>query len=183
MRCFLSINIPQEHGDKINDFKTNAMDADFLKANFVKSNDFHINLKFLGDVDEEKIKEIKKILSQIKINPFEISLKSLGGFPTNNYVKVLWIGVDKGLGTLVKLQRDLDDALAKIGFQKDKNFVPHITLARIKVVYDKSALTSLFFDNETKEFGSFWCDKINFMSSELTTEGPIYQELSLTPQD
>jgi len=131
----------------------------------------------LGDINTQKTQEIKRILEQTKFKPFEISLKGLGGFPSNNYVKVLWIDVDNGNSELVRIWRDIDDKLSKIGFQKDKEHIPHLTIARVKFVRDKSKLYDLFDKNQDTTFGTFWCDKINFMQSELTPNGPIYSEI------
>lgn len=177
MRCFIAINLTKETLSNIGDFSKKLAEADFLKANFVKSDNLHLTLKFLGDIDAGKVQEIKRLLEQLKFGPFEICIKGVGGFPNENFVKVLWLGIEKGAGETTKLQRDLDDKLARIDFQRDKRFVPHLTIARVKYVRDKSSLSNLFSENHDKEFGSFWCDELHLIKSELTPGGLVYMEL------
>ena len=177
MRCFISVNLPKEIFEQIREFSKTIMNYDILIGNFVEPENMHLTPKFLGDISEEKVKEIKKVLEQIKFKPFEISFKGLGGFPSENYIRVLWLGVDKGAGELTKLQKDIEEKITRIGFQKEKQFVPHLTLARVKFVRDKAALGKMFDNNRNVEVGSFWCDKIHFMKSELLQDGARYFKL------
>lgn len=174
MRCFISIELPEELQEQVSEF---CKTFDIFSGNFARKGNMHLTLKFLGEISEQKIQKVKQVLEQTKCSEFEISLKGLGGFPTENYVKVLWLGVDKGKGEIIKLQRGLDEKLSRIGFQKDKSFVPHLTLARVKFVRNKQALKQLFGQNRNKELGSFWCSRICLMKSELTPDGPVYCEL------
>jgi len=177
MRCFLSINLPEELVSIIGELNQTIMNFDAVGGNFVKQENIHLTLKFLGEISEKQVHEIKKILEQIKFNEFEVSLKGLGAFPNENFIKVLWVGAEKGAGDVTQLQRELDEKLSRIGFQKEKSFVPHLTIARVKFVRDKAGLQNLFRKYREKEFGSFWCDKLHLMKSELTSTGVVYSEL------
>ena len=176
MHYFIAIEPPKEVVEQIGEFSKTIQNYDLIRGNFSKSEKMHITLKFLGDMLENKVVAVKDVLNQTKFTPFEISLKGLGGFPNENYVKVLWVGLDKGIDIVTKLQTDINEKLAKIGFQKRPQIL-HLTLARVNSVRDKSDLKNLFDKHRNMDVGNFWCDKIYLMKSELTPAGHVYTKL------
>lgn len=103
------------------------------KLSLTKS--FHLTLKFLGEVPEDKIRDIKEKLSKIKISPFSIRTGNIGFFPNENYARVVWVGLEP-IGSIAELQKQIDNELLPI-FPREKNFHPHITLARVNFINDK----------------------------------------------
>ena len=94
------------------------------KISIVKS--FHLTLKFLGDVQPNKADEIIDSLKSIKFRPFPVFPDSIGIFPTENYIRVVWVGL-KPQVEIIELQKQVDESLIKL-FKKEKDFEPHITL-------------------------------------------------------
>src|SRR4030042_2347179 len=115
MRIFIAVDIPE---DVIEELKKAQK---FLKeANLKPVKDFHLTLKFLGEVPEPKVEKVKDLLKQINFKPFKAQLTSIGVFPNPNYVRVVWVGISPE--NFISLQRDVDNSLEKIGFKKDKRF-------------------------------------------------------------
>jgi len=95
----------------------------------------HLTLKFLGDTDPARIPEIIDALSRVaaKHAPFELPVGGLGMFPNARRPNVLWAGVADEAHRLRHLAADVDKALARLGWQREKRpFSGHLTLARVK---------------------------------------------------
>lgn len=137
-------------------------------AKTVEPHNLHLCLEFLGEIDESQAEKLKKILDSVAgFGAFEIKLKNVGAFPNENFVRVLWIGVESE--KLKELASKLKEELQKGGFGKEK-FTPHVTLARVKRKMDAN-----FFSN--KDFGTRKVGKVYLIASELTSGGPVYRDV------
>jgi 2'-5' RNA ligase len=165
MRAFIGIKIkPVREIEEILE-KIKSLDC----GKTVEPENLHICLKFLGEIEEEKAEEVKKTMNELSgFGPFEISLKNIRAFPNENFVRVIWIGAESE--EILKLQKTLDEMLQQIGFRKEKDSIPHITLARIKrkVSFD-------FFGE--RDFGTQKVEKICLVRSELGPKGPKYSDV------
>lgn len=144
------------------------------KLSLVKT--FHITLKFLGEVQPNKAEEIVSILKNIKFEKFDVFLGSMGIFPTENYISVVWVGL-KPEDKVLELQKNIDDSLKGI-FKKEKDFKSHITLARVKYLEDKKSfleqLKKIKVENKKIEIKDF-----RLVKSTLSPKGAIYDELAV----
>jgi 2'-5' RNA ligase len=124
---------------------------------------FHLTLKFLGDADPDNV---VPILGKIRSGSFELELDSLGTFPVEGEIKVVWVGLKKE-EKLMALQKKIDDALPS--FKKDFDFHPHITLARPNkdIVLPDIKIRPLRFK----------VDSFKLYQSTLTSKGPKYSEI------
>lgn len=141
---------------------------------------FHITLKFLGEVQPEKIEDIIKILKKIKFKSFSAVIDSIGIFPTESYIRVVWVGI-KPEEKILELQKNIDEAL-KVSFKKEKDFKAHITLARVKYPEDKKSfveqLKKIGIENKKIEIEEF-----KLIKSTLSPKGPIYEDLETFKAD
>ena len=96
MRCFIGIDLPKSLKKDIKKFMKEIDKSNTFYGKFVEIENIHISLKFLGDVEDTQLENLKKALSKIKFKPFICSIKGVGAFPSTHYVKVLWFGTDKG---------------------------------------------------------------------------------------
>lgn len=172
MRLFVALDF-----DELKDYFVNIqnqIDKELAKVGFPRS--FHLTLKFLGEVAEDKVSAIKEELKKIKFEPFSISLDKIGFFPSENYIRVVWIGL-KPLDKINELQQKIDNSLISI-FTKDKRFHPHLTICRVKFVKDKPK----FIENLKKieiEEKKIDVSKFKLIKSILTREGPVYEDLGV----
>jgi 2'-5' RNA ligase len=145
----------------------------------VEPENVHITLKFLGDTDEGLINQIEEIIKNAAkgTSPFEIQLKGSGVFPNQNYIRVMWIGINNG-EQIGKISNKIDEQTQELGFAKEKRgFSAHLTIARVKSVKNKDKLLQVIDKYRDVEFGSFKVDSIKLKMSELKSEGPIYTTL------
>src|SRR3989344_6341432 len=129
MRLFIAINLSKEVKDYLFDLQKEF--REFGKFNFVAKKNLHLSLKFMGNIEESKLKGINDKLSKIKSKSFEVSLNSLGVFPDKDLIKVLWIDLTPK-NKILELAKTIDQEL--IEFPNDYSFSEHITIARIKLI-------------------------------------------------
>jgi 2'-5' RNA ligase len=146
----------------------------------VSPGNLHLTLKFLGEVKEELIPEISAAMEDALqgIEPFDAALKGLGTFPSLNYMRVVWVGIEKNRERLIEVQRSLDKRLAKLGFQRDKRFHPHLTLARVKSPKGKGELREFIVQHADTDFGAVRIERVELKKSVLTPKGPIYTTIT-----
>ncbi|MBD3313297.1 RNA 2',3'-cyclic phosphodiesterase [Candidatus Woesearchaeota archaeon] len=169
MRLFIGFDASQEAEHELLNAQKKIENA---KINLVK--DFHLTLKFLGEVDDDKSGEIEERLRKISFGSFKAELGGIGVFPSENHVKVIWIGLEPK-DKIIGLQRKIEEALQGM-FPKDMRFHPHITLARVKTVEDKEAFKENL-KNIRIERIRFKVDKFKLIKSALTPDGPVYEVL------
>jgi len=113
----------------------------------VEPENIHITLKFLGETKENHINQIEQFLKESAqgLEPFEIQLKGSGVFPNPNYIKVIWIGIRNG-DIIGKIANKIDEKISTLGFKKEnRNFSPHLTIARVKSAANKDKLIRLIY--------------------------------------
>ena len=171
MRLFIAIGF-DEIKENISGIQSKI---DNSSAKLSLPSDFHLTLKFLGKVEENKIGLIKQKLSSIKFAPFQLTISDMGVFPNENFIRVIWLGV-KPEEHVKELQNKIEDSLKEFNFKKDFEFHPHITLARIKFVKDKLSLIKnlqgIKIGQKTINVNDF-----RLVKSTLTPEGPVYEDL------
>jgi len=144
------------------------------KLSLTKS--FHLTLKFLGYTQPETAEKIIGILKNIKFDSSNTVLDSLGIFPTENYIRVVWVGL-KPEGKISELQNKIDESLMGL-FKKEKDFKAHITLARVKYPEDKKSfveqIKNIKVEENKLEFKDF-----RIVKSTLTPTGPTYEDLAV----
>ncbi|MCS3901572.1 RNA 2',3'-cyclic phosphodiesterase [Methanococcus voltae] len=189
MRCFLAIELDNGINLKINEFKRelntklNNEDTKYNKntnknIKFVEDENLHITVKFLGEISEKQLKDLKKL--KLSINK-DIIVSGLGVFPNKYEPRVLWVGISN----LEDEFKEIDKKLSKIGFKREyganytKKIIAHLTIARIKNVdYEtKKNILEIVKNNKSFEFGKCNINKISLKKSILKPNGPIYETI------
>ena len=167
MRLFIALQIPENIRKRIHDEAEILKKEGLFEGKITEEENIHLTLKFLGDVEEDKIEEIKERLREVKFQKLAVMLGSLGVFD-ENIVRIIWIkllGVDE-------LQKEIDRGLGRL-FKEDERFMSHITIARVKSVKEKRGLIDRIkkvrLDNLNFKVGSF-----ELMNSKLGGAGPEY---------
>lgn len=173
MRTFISIDLPFSIKKKISQIQENLKKCD-LAFKWVKSDNIHLTLKFLGEVEAEKLEQIKKILTKTSrsFKTFQVNLESFGFFPNAKKPRVFFISTNHQ-ELLKSIADKLEEELTILGFEKEGRFKSHITLARIK---DKQNLKCLKKELENiKLEEKFAVEEIILYKSTLTPEGAFHE--------
>ncbi|HIQ39187.1 MAG TPA: RNA 2',3'-cyclic phosphodiesterase, partial [Methanothermococcus okinawensis] len=100
-------------------------------------------------------------------------IRGLGVFPNENYIRVIWVGASN----LVPLFEEVDKRLEDLNFKREREYVPHITIGRVKFLKDKRTLKERIKKYRDVDLGTLYVDSIVLMKSTLTRSGPIYEVL------
>ncbi|ASJ03609.1 2'-5' RNA ligase [Thermococcus profundus] len=178
MRAFIAIEV----SDTVRNNLIKAQErigSKAAKIKFVERENFHVTLKFLGEIDEATAEEVKKALAEIakKHKKHRAKVKGIGVFPNPNYVRVIWAGIENDEG-IKAIANDVEREMRRLGFKKDKDFVAHITIGRVKFVRDKLELAMALKDLANEDFGEFDVEAIELKKSTLTPKGPIYETVA-----
>ncbi len=178
MRAFIAIDVNE--GVRNNLVKAQErVGTKAAKIKFVEPENLHITIKFLGEINEATAEEVKKALAEIakKYRKHRVRVKGIGVFPNPNYVRVIWAGIENDEG-IKAIARDVEREMRRLGFKKDKDFVAHITIGRVKFVRDKLELEMALKDLANEDFGEFDVEAIELKKSTLTPKGPIYETVA-----
>ena len=181
IRSFIAIELSKEiHGELgriIDNLKP-------IQGNirWMKPENIHLTLKFLGDLSPERIKTVKRVLDGVAsgLRKFDLSLGGLGGFPRLELPRIIWIGIEEGNEETKQLNRSIEGSLAKEGFEReDRQFHPHLTLGRVKQIKDKSDFKKSI--EEVKKLSPpsarMEVNHLTLFQSTLTSKGSIYTPL------
>ena len=149
---------------------------------WVKPNNAHLTLKFLGEISTEKIGPVAAAVESIcHKKHFTAELTRLGAFPTVEHPQIIWIGVEKGGDHIREIARDLEESLEKIGFKKEKRgFDPHVTLGRCRSSLNRFTLFKAMKDYPPRMI-SQEIRQIIFFKSTLAPQGPVYEAIKIFP--
>lgn len=151
----------------------------FCRITWVKPESIHVTLKFFGETEERKIPEISRVLREVASShkPFASELVNVGIFGSSYSPKVIWFGIERS-EPLKKLGIDVLQSVEKIGWEPDRqNFVPHLTIGRIKEVPDKQLFQRMIDMHKTDRLQEFSVSEFNLYESILLKEGPLYKVL------
>ena len=177
MRLFVATDLNNDIIKSIENIKKGFMSFD-SELKFVDSRNIHITLKFLGDVREDSVTNIKAVLSDIssRSKSFRIKVQGLGYFGNPSSVRVLWVGISQGRDALSGLMEEICRGLDFIR-KDDHPAFPHITIARMKIPGKNSGLIEAIKKNADVNMGEQYVKDIHLISSVLTPEGPVYKKL------
>jgi 2'-5' RNA ligase len=173
IRAFVSVNLTPGIKSKIGEAERGfAMEG----VKLVEHGLVHITLKFLGYIDESRVGEIEAELKKVTVKPFLAEFKSLSGFPNPRSPRVIWIGAE---GDFTGLNRQVEELMEKIGFEREGRFEPHVTIGRVKfsTPEQKQKLPALFEKYKDFKAGGMLVDSIYLMKSTLSPKGPTYEVL------
>ena len=182
MRAFIAIELSPPIREKLAELQA-LLKKSGADVKWVKPDNIHLTLKFLGEIDEEKRGKIEEIIENTAraSKQFPISLSSLGAFPKIEFPRVIWVAIDQGDKEVKILAKDLEERIEKLGIPKEERpFSSHITIGRVRSPLNKDKLTQVlkesenYFSNKIIEFNA---GKITLFKSALGPSGPAYEAL------
>ncbi len=164
MRVFISIDMPETVKREIKKIQEKLPEFYGKKTEI---ENLHLTFKFLGEIDENKVEEIKRKLKEIKFNKFEAEINSIGVF-SEKFIRIIWLH----LTNCEDLQKEIDEKLRDL-FEKEKRFMSHLTIARVKSIRDKRKFLEEINKIKTSKI-KFLVESFKLKESTLTEKGPIY---------
>ena len=177
-RAFIAIDIDEAVRQKLVAAQE-QLEATGAQLKLVEPPNIHVTMKFLGEVPEDKIGAIADAIRKASAGTkqFDIDVRGIGVFPNLRYIRVVWAGVGKGRDEVTSIQRKIDRELGPLGFRPERDFVPHLTIARVKTIKQKERLVAFIREMANAEFGVTRAQAVELKQSKLTPKGPIYSTL------
>lgn len=176
MRTFIAIPLPESIIEHTFDIR-NKLDILTTDVKWVEKENYHITLKFLGETNRDIINNIYVYLDMITKDMPIIKLKTsqISFFPNYKRPRVIWLGVDGELDKANNLGERIDYFLTEEGYAEERKRDFHITLGRIKTDNSQKSLIDKMLNINNEIINkNFIVDRLNFMESQLTPKGPIY---------
>ena len=145
------------------------------RVRWTRPENVHLTLKFLGEVPETKLDDIRPALRNACANhtAFDATLDSFGAFPSPRRARVIWAGVGVGSERLRALAADVEAALEPLGFEREgRDYVPHATLGRAR-----SRPVKVGLPEPVPGEPGFKVARVELVESRLTAEGAVYETL------
>ncbi len=180
LRCFVAIEIPQPIQALLKNVQT-RLHSEIRKASWTRSGNFHLTLKFLGDVHSERIDDVSKVIQDVADvqTPSPIAFGGIGAFPNLYRPRVLWVGVKQGASIVSRLAKSVNLELKHLGFPTDARFHPHLTLARLRTPMNLEPLKNMLRQYDTIDRAVVNVKEITLMRSELRPNGAVYTPLKI----
>jgi 2'-5' RNA ligase len=186
VRLFVALEVPSEVRDGFAALikELRAADASFSKnrARWVRPENLHVTLKFIGHVDAGKLDPIRAVLTEVySSNPVQLHFRGLGFFPSGKRPKVLWVGIEAP-PNLAQLATEIDARLARLGILGEtREFAPHLTLARFDPPGISEGLSTVAQENVAREFGAVRTGEFHLFESKTKPAGAEYTRLASFP--
>ncbi len=166
LRLFVGIALPPELK-----LRLSLLCSGVPGARWVDPGNYHLTLRFIGEVDEAQAGDIDEALAKIQAPRFAVALAGVGHFGD----RMLWVGVDKS-PPLVHLRDKVESALVRLGLEPEtRRYAPHVTLARLRSVGEVK-LRSFIAEHALFRAAPFAVEQFSLVASYLTKSGAIYED-------
>jgi len=177
MRLFVGLAIPEEYSRTIGEVQGEWRRRLRSRVSWVRPELAHVTLKFLGETDVARVKDIARAMRAAAAGSFAMQGGSGGFFPSRGAPRVVWLGFADGAAECGKYFVGLDRELEKAGFAPEtRPFAPHVTVARVKEAVrgdDWAGLAAAL----TRDWSAFRVDRAVLWQSVLLASGPQYRPL------
>lgn len=188
MRAFIAIQLSQDLKSQIGELRSQLRRAarDLRGVSWVQPDGIHLTLRFLGEIQESQVEELGRVImhAAVGVYPFTLKVAGIGAFPSIQRAKVVWLGVydESGCNALHQLQAAIEQGVVNLGFApEDRDFSPHLTLARIRERQAALQLTSTLASERDRLVGSMRAESVTLMRSQLRPDAAVYTPLVEVP--
>jgi len=184
-RLFIGIPIVSEKAVQLAEIWRNDQFLNQTRMSWVKPDNWHITLFFLGDTPESAVDLLQQMIDE-SFSRVETSISGLSGvgvFPNNHNPKVLWLGLDN-FEFLMPAYTILREMLTQNGFLYDnKSLKPHLSLARVRNQDHRTSFEPWLNEYRHFNFGPVTLSRVVLFESILTPQGSVYKPLFVKELD
>jgi len=181
MRLFVSVDLA-ELSEELAAIQSPLCDLPGVRL--IDPKDAHLTLKFLGDGPDggHDLDALETALcaavADADCSPFDATFAGLGVFPSVEYIRVVWLGVDTGGEEVIRLHEAVEGRMTALGYEPERHaFTPHVTLARVDNAAAKEDVQR-YVEAHDPTAGTLRIDDIRLTKSTLTPDGSVYETVS-----
>lgn len=178
MRLFVALDIPEVVRARLKEF-SERMRKRAPAARWVRVEGIHLTLKFIGEVEEERVEKVRRALEPVRADsPVEVEYRGAGFFPSERNPRVFWAGTEAG-PVLMKLAAEIERRLEPLGIAREsREFRAHLTLARFERPGDAEPVRRAMAESPAIEFGRSVEREFYLYQSKLGPGGARYTRLA-----
>lgn len=183
IRSFIAIELPELIQNQLRQVSAALRSAGRLPVRWLPVENIHLTLKFLGDIDAGKLRNLSDEMITLARHqpPFSLTIGGVGAFPSTRRPRVVWVGI-QAPPKLAELAQQMEQLGLKFGIEpEDRPFSPHLTIGRVQqhaVLEELQALTESLTTIKVGELGKLSVESICLFRSDLRSSGAIYTLLS-----
>ena len=181
VRCFVALDLPSSVRNHL--AKVAARVGSKGNVKWVPADQMHVTLVFAGEIEPANVEALRDALRSFEVPALSLSLTGLGHFPPRGEPRVVWAGIGGDVEALTKLHGELEVLAERHGVPREKrDFVPHVTLGRVKSAFGAFALVDAL-QTIGKELNPkpFAPTGLVLYQSELQRGGPVHTPLLRRP--
>jgi RNA 2',3'-cyclic 3'-phosphodiesterase len=184
-RCFVALDLSRELRASVTELQhrlRSRLSTDAVK--FVRSDQLHLTLKFLGNVRSSDAGALTAALENVCASApkMNLLLDSVGCFPDFNRPSVIWVGIHGEVEKLTALAASIGDATAAFGDHDEKRaFRPHLTIARVKNFKEGRRIGESLKNIKAAPLGEWTAARVELIRSQLSPKGATYTTLAGIP--
>jgi 2'-5' RNA ligase len=177
-RIFIAVNFPNQVIKKIYKLQKSLINSTSSIIRWIKLENIHVTLKFLGEVELTKVQIIEKYLDSIanEIQPFHLNLGGIRAFPNWRHPRIVCIEIEKSEPILL-LAKMIEENISTLNYQKEiRSFSPHLTIGRIRenASYEDIQMLEINSSTFSRIEDQIMITKIQLYKSDLYPSGPVY---------
>ena len=178
MRLFVALEIPSEVRANLAALLEDLR-AISREPKWVRPENLHVTLKFLGEVAEAQVDAVQAALRGVRSEQsVALEFRGVGFFPNAKHPRVFWAGIEAS-ANLRKLAADMEGLMEKCGFPREqREFSPHLTLARFERPGLPERLRGAIAENAQRDFGTLRTNEFHLIQSKLKPAGAEYTTLA-----
>lgn len=180
IRVFIAISLPGHVKKELKRLQDRLKSAG-IQGSWPRPETLHLTLKFLGEVDEDRVPCLRECLGRTagRACCFDLTAGGLGVFPGVSNPRIIWAGTGGRTDILDMVFRDLEQELYLLGFQREpRRFLAHVTLARMKKdLFLEKDLAQLIRACRDIRSRTFTVRSLELYKSRLRPEGPVHSVL------
>src|SRR5271168_5162127 len=183
MRLFVAFDVPEDVRAALGELMGRLKPKFSSGARWVRPEEMHVTLKFIGHVETERLGAIQAALATVEwTGPAEMHFRGARFFPSERFPRVLACEVEASTNT-AELAGKIDRALVPLGIPAEgREFAPHLTLARLKSREDTADLLRAAPEMAARDFGAARETEFHLMESFLRPSGAEYRRVETYPR-
>lgn len=183
-RIFVCIRVPEAIQQNLESIKS-LVPASITHIRWTPPEQLHVTLRFMAALNTSQIQGVIEAAYSAgeQTQPFTVSIRGLGAFPSTQRPRVVWLGITQGSHALIRLHALLDARLARAGILPDRkeDFTPHLTVGRVASGRRPQELAELARDlarpSAASVFAEFRANALSVMRSSLERGGAKHEQL------
>jgi len=176
-RLFVCVEIPEPQKQALA-----RLSGDVPGARWLEPDEMHLTVRFIGEVDGVVFRDVMDALGEVRLAPFELTLRGVGHFPPRGEPRVLWAGLERS-PELKALHDKVESALVRVGLEPERRkFSPHVTIARLKNTPER-AVGSFMAMHGLFRAEPFRVEEFHLYSSRLSAKRAVHRSEAVYPLD